>query len=118
MTKEIRIPQPIATFIRAVNEHDVDAFLSSFTNDAVVSDVGREFCGTAAIKEWGEREIFGVNVILDVVDAVERNGQSVLTVKVDGTFDKTGLPNPLLLNHHFTLDGGKIAAFSSRLAGD
>jgi hypothetical protein len=118
MNKETEIPQPIATFIRAVNEHDADAFLSSFTNDAVVSDVGREFRGTAAIKEWGEREIFGVNVTLDVVDVVERDGQTVATVKVDGTFDKTGLPNPLLLNHDFTLDGGKIAAFSSRLAGD
>jgi ketosteroid isomerase-like protein len=118
MTKEIRIPQPIARFIHAVNNHDVDAFLSSFTNDAVVSDVGREFRGTASIKEWGEREIFGVNVTLHVVDVVERDGQTIVTVKVDGTFDKTGLPNPLLLNHYFTPDGGKIAAFSSRLAGD
>lgn len=118
MNKEIKIPQPIATFIRAVNEHDADAFLCSFTNDAVVSDVGWEFRGTAAIKEWGEREIFGVNVTLHVVDVVERGGQTVVTVKVDGTFGKTGLPNPLLLSHHFTLDGGKIAAFSSRLAGD
>jgi hypothetical protein len=46
------------------------------------------------------------------------DGQIVVTVKVDGTFDKRGLPDPLLLNHHFTLDGGKIAAFSSRLAGE
>lgn len=116
--KEMTISHPIATFIRAVNEHDPDAFLSSFTSDAVVTDVGREFRGTTAIKEWGDREIFGVNVTLDVIDVAERDGQTVVTVKVDGTFDKTGLPDPLLLNHHFTLDGGKIVAFSSRLAGE
>ena len=116
--KETRLPQPIATFIRAVNEHDADAFLSCFSNDAVVTDVGREFRGAAAIKEWCDREIFDVNVTLDVIGVAERDGQTVVTVKVDGIFDKTGLPDPLLLNHHFTLNGGKIAAFSSRLAGE
>jgi hypothetical protein len=80
--------------------------------------VGREFRGAAAIKEWSNREIFDVNVTLDVIDVAERNGETVVTVKVDGTFDKTGLPDPLLLNHYFTLDGDKIAAFSSRLAGE
>ena len=116
--KEPRIPQPIATFIRAVNEHDADAFLSSFNNDAVVTDVGREFRGVSAIKEWGDREIFDVNVTLDVIGVAECDGQTVVTVKVDGIFDKTGLPDPLLLKHHFTLNRGKIAAFSSRLAGE
>jgi hypothetical protein len=40
MKKEITTPKPIATFIRAVN--DPDGFLSCFTNDAVVTDVGQE----------------------------------------------------------------------------
>jgi len=118
MKKEMTIPKAIATFIRTVNNHDVDAFLSTFANDAVVSDVGREFRGAAAIKEWSEREMFDVNVTLDVVDVAEHDGETVVTVEVDGTFDKTGLSDPLLLNHHFTLDGGKIVAFSSRLAGE
>ena len=117
MNKET-MPQPIATFIRTVNERDPGAFLSCFSNDAVVSDIGREFRGAAAIKEWAKSEIFDVNVTLDVVNVASRDGQIVVTVKVDGTFDKTGLPDPLLLNHHFKLDGGKIAAFSSHLAGE
>jgi ketosteroid isomerase-like protein len=118
MDKETTIPPPIAMFIRAVNDHDAAAFLSTFTKDAVVSDVGREFRGAAAIKEWAKSEIFDVNVTLDVVDVTNRDGQIIVTVKVDGTFDKTGLPDPLLLNHHFTLEGDEIAAFSSRLAGE
>jgi hypothetical protein len=83
-----------------------------------VSDVGREFRGTAAIKEWSDREIFGVNVTLDVIEVAERDGQTVVTSKVDGTFDRTGLPYPLLLSHYFTVKGDKIAAFDSRLAGE
>jgi len=118
MRKELTIPQPIATFIRAINKRDADGFLSSFTPDAVVTDVGREFRGSAAVRQWAEQEIFSVNVTLDVIDVAERDGQTVVTVKVDGTFDKTGLPDPLLLNHNFTVEGGKIAAFSSRLAGE
>jgi ketosteroid isomerase-like protein len=118
MKKEIPIPQPIATFVRAVNERDADAFLCTFANDAIVTDVGQEFRGAAAIKEWAKSEIFDVNVTLDVMKVAERNGETVVTVKVDGTFDKTGLPDPLLLNHHFTLKDDKIAAFSSRLASD
>ena len=118
MRKELTIPQPIATFIRAINKRDADGFLSSFTPDAVVTDVGREFRGSAAVRQWAEQEIFSVNVTLDVIDVAERDGQTVVTVKVGGTFDKTGLPDPLFLNHNFTVEGGKIAAFSSRLAGE
>jgi hypothetical protein len=117
-TMNEKIPQPIAAFIRAVNERDPDAFLSCFTDDAVVSDVGRQFRGAAAIKEWAKSEIFDVNVTLDVVNVASRDGEIVVTVKCDGIFDKTGLPDPLLLNHHFKLAGDKIAAFSSRLAGE
>ena len=116
MNNEITIPQPIAMFVRAINDHDADAFLSTFANDAVVTDVAREFRGAAAIKEWSDREIFDANVTLDVIDVADRDGQTVITAKVDGTFDRTGLPDPLLLDQRFTLDGGKIAAFSSQLA--
>ena len=118
MIKEPKLPSSIATFIRAVNERDPGAFLSCFTNDAVVSDVGREFRGAAAIKEWGKNEIFDVDVTFEVVNVTEHDGETIVTVKVDGTFDRTGLPDPLLLNHYFILNGEKIAGFSSRLAGE
>ena len=116
--KEITLPQPVSAFVRAVNDRDPDAFLATFTSDAVVADVGQEFRGTAAIKKWADREIFSVNVTLDVMVAADRDGQTIVTVEVDGTFDKTGLPDPLLLEHYFTVEGGKITSFSSRLAGE
>jgi hypothetical protein len=74
--------------------------------------------GTAAIKEWSDREIFDADVTFDVINVAERDGQTVVTGKVDGTFDKTGLPDPLLISHYFMLHGDKIAALTCRLAGE
>jgi ketosteroid isomerase-like protein len=118
MNTEMKLPKPVETYIRAINAGEVDTWLSSFAPDAVVKDVGREIRGTAAIKEWGDREIFAVNVTLVVVEVVERGGQTIVTVKIDGTFDRTGLPDPLLMDHCFTIAGDKIAALTCRLAGE
>ena len=118
MKKGIKLPKPVETYIRSINAGDAAALQSSFAENAVVKDVGREFRGAAAIKEWANREIFAVNVTLDVMEVVERDGQTIVTVKIDGTFDRTGLPNPLLMDHCFTVVADKIAALTRRLAGD
>ena len=118
MKKEMKLPQPIENYIRAINAGDVDPLMSGFAQDAVVKDVGREFRGLAAIKQWADHEIFAVNVSLDVVELVERDGQIIVTVKIDGTFDRTGLPDPLLMDHCFTIAGDKIATLTCRLAGE
>src|SRR5882724_5532917 len=88
----------------------------SFALNAVVKDVGREIRGIAAIKEWANQEIFAVNVTLDVREVAERDGQTIVTVKIDGTFDRTGLPDPLLMDHCFTIAADKISVLTCRLA--
>ncbi len=115
MKKEMNLPWPIDAYVRAINAGDADALLSSFADDAMVKDVGQEIRGIAAIKEWANREIFAVNVTLEVRDVVERDGQTIVTVKIDGTFDRTGLPDPLLMDHCFTVTNDKIAALTCRL---
>jgi len=117
MKEKAKLPKPVEAYIRAINARDAAAFQSSFAPDAVVKDIGREFRGIAAIKEWAEREIFAVNVTLEVMGATERDGQTIVTAKVDGTFDRTGLPDPLLMDHYFTVVCGKIASLSCQLAG-
>src|SRR6266446_1202222 len=116
MKTETKLPRPIETYIRAVNAGDVGALLSCFAPDAVVKDAGREIRGTAAIKEWANREIFAVHVTLEVMDVAERDGQTIVTVKIDGTFDRTGLPDPLLMDHCFTIGVDKISFSTCRLA--
>jgi hypothetical protein len=112
------LPRTVAAYVRAINSHDAAAFLALFADGAVVNDVGREFRGPAAIKAWSDREIFDVQVTLEVLDVADRDGETVVTAKVDGNFDRTGLPDPLLLRHHITVEGDKIVGLTCRLAGE
>ena len=103
-----RLPPVIAAYIKASNQADPDAYLGVFTDDALVNDIQREFWGKAAIGKWAEREIFGARVTMEVVRAVDHHGDVILTAKLDGTYDKTGLPDPLILTFYFTLRGDRI----------
>jgi hypothetical protein len=116
MKDQIKLPTPIETYVRSINAHDAAGLLASFASDALVKDVGREFRGSGAIKEWADREIFAVNVTLEVMEVAERDGKKVVTVKIDGTFDRTGLPDPLLMEHCFTVADDKIRTLTCRLA--
>ena len=78
--------------------------------------IGREFRGPLAIKDWSTREIFDVQVTVEVINAAHRDGKTVLTAKVDGTFDRAGLPDPLIMEHELTIKGDKIVALTCRLA--
>jgi hypothetical protein len=104
-----RLAEPIAAYIKAINDHNSDAFPACFTDDALVNDIGRDFHGAAAIKEWSDREIFGANVTLEVTAVAVGDGVTIVTTKVDGDYDRTGLPDPLLLDHHVTVNGAKIS---------
>jgi hypothetical protein len=81
-----------------------------------VNDVGREFRGPAAIKAWSDREIFDAQVTPQVIEVANRDGQTILTTRVDGNFDRTGLPDPVIIDHHITARDGKIVALTCRLA--
>jgi hypothetical protein len=112
------LPETVAAYVRAINNHDAAAFFALFADGAVVNDVGREFRGRAAIRAWSDREIFDVRVTLEVIAAAGRDGETVVTAKVDGTFDRTGLPDPLILEHHIRVEGDQIVALTCRLAGE
>jgi|SRR5437773_7815552 len=105
-----------AAYVRSINDHDPAAFNALFADDAVVKDIGREFRGPLAIKDWSTREIFDVQVTVEVINAAHRDGKTVLTAKVDGTFDRAGLPDPLIMEHELTIKGDKIVALTCRLA--
>jgi hypothetical protein len=110
------LPQSIAGFIAATNAHNTEGLLDTLTRSAVITDEGQEYRGIAAIREWSDEKYIGAKVILDVVDLVNSNGKIIVTVKVDGNFDKTGLPDPFLMDFHFTIDRIKIGALNIRLA--
>jgi hypothetical protein len=103
-----QLPTLIESYVRATNGHDAASFTGHFANNAVVQDTDREFRGTDAIKAWSDREIFDVRVTLEVIDFANRDGEAIVTAKVDGRFDRTGLPDPLILVHYFAVKDDKI----------
>ena len=110
MTTDIthNLPKVVADHIAACNAHDVEAWMATFAPDALLNDIQREFIGTAAIRDFGEKEIFGDNVTMEVQRAWDRHGGVTVHAKLDGAYDKTGLPDPLILSFYFSLQGDQI----------
>ena len=102
-------------YVRATNAHDHAAFMACFAEDAVVNDAGRELRGRAAIETWSRHEIMDARVTLDVLDVAARKSEVTFITKVDGNFDRTGLPDPLIISHTMTFEGDKIARLTCRL---
>lgn len=99
---------PVAAYVAATNAFDGKALMATFADDAIVNDIQREFVGKAAIKAWSEKEILGLKVTLEAAKARVHYGDEIVTFKVDGQFEKTGLPDPLLLTYYFSLRHDKI----------
>jgi ketosteroid isomerase-like protein len=108
-TTHVTVPTGIRSYFDASNAHDADAVLATMVDDAIVNDDRREFAGADAIRSWLEREIFGVNVTKTIVDAREHHGTVIVRAAIEGDFDKTGLPDPLVMTFYFVLLGGLIA---------
>ncbi|MTH54851.1 nuclear transport factor 2 family protein [Bacillus mangrovi] len=104
---KIQLPQVIKKFIAASNKPDPKAFVDCFANEAIVVDEGQERTGKLAIKKWSDESHFGFNVKLDPV-AARQDDEAIVTFKLSGDYDKTGLPDPLLLDFHFHIHDGYI----------
>ena len=104
------LPPVVAAHIAAVNAHDEDAVVATFAAGALVNDAHREFWGSEAIRSWVAREMTGDRVTIDVTEVFEHHGDTIVRGRYDGTFDKTNLPEELILTNYFTVRGGKIAS--------
>jgi ketosteroid isomerase-like protein len=75
---------PIQTMIDATNRGDNEAFLSVFSEDAVLTDWGRTFTGKTEIARWNSNENIGTQNQIRVT-GVERSRSSVsVSVEVTG----------------------------------
>jgi hypothetical protein len=102
------LPELIAAYIAAHNRADTDAFIATFSADALLNDVQREFVGHDAIRAWAAREIFGDRVTMQVRQAFRNHRDIVVHARIDGDFDKSKLPDPLILSYYFAIDANKI----------
>ena len=99
------LPWPIASYLRAVNTGAKEEFPASFADDAVVVDVNRELRGLDAITAWAAPTSSRLTCTSTFWTVTERPGRTIVRVKIDGTFDRTGLPDPLVMNHEFRAEG-------------
>ncbi len=102
------LPQPVAAYVAATNAFDIDAVMACFAEDALVNDHRDEFVGREAIRAWAQREIIGDRVTMEVVEATRRADSATVKAIIRGNFDKTGLPDPLLLSFYFSFSGERI----------
>jgi hypothetical protein len=103
------LPESVQGYIKAGNAFDGDALIAWFADDAMVNDARREFWGATAIRRWLDREVIGDKVTMEVVDVLDAHGTVIVRAAMDGLYDKTGLPDPLILTHYFTVRDGRIA---------
>jgi hypothetical protein len=111
----MKIPEPITRLIEANNKHNLNEFLAVIAHTAVINDEGHDYHGIAEIKRWCDEKLISAGVTLEPIKVVKRYGKTIVTMKVDGNFDKTGLPDPFVLDFYFTLDLNSISRLSIHL---
>ena len=84
--------------------------MATFADDALVNDAHREFWGTEAIRRWVAKEIVGDKVTIDVTEVIGHYGETIVRGRYDGTYDKTNLPQELILTNYFSIRDGKIVS--------
>ena len=102
----------VADHIAAVNAFDADAIVATFADDAYVNDAHREVAGINAIRRWVEKEMVGDKVTLDVQEVADHYGDTIVRAAYDGEYDKTGLPDPLIMSNYFSVRNGKIVSLA------
>jgi hypothetical protein len=100
----------VAEHIDAVNAMDTDRIVDTFAGDAYVNDNRREFVGLEAIRRWVEREMVGDKVTIDVVETLDHHGDTVVRGRYDGVYDKTNLPDEVILTNYFSVRDDKIVS--------
>ena len=88
------LPPPVAAYVEATNNFDLERLLDTFAEDALVNDQLRDYWGKSAIREWAKRDIMDERLTMNVTKVINHYGNSIVTANVDGNYDKRGLPDP------------------------
>jgi limonene-1,2-epoxide hydrolase len=106
------LPPVVAAYLAAVNAFDVDAIVATFAPGAYVNDARREINGVDAIRRWAEKEMVGDHVTMEPLEVVDHYGDTIVRSRYDGTYDKTNLPDELVMSDYFSVRDGKIVSLA------
>ncbi|HEY5250140.1 MAG TPA: nuclear transport factor 2 family protein [Acidimicrobiales bacterium] len=109
---ETELTGVIADHITAVNAFDTDAIVATFAPDAYVNDARREIRGIDHIRRWIDKEMVGDRVTMEVREVVDHYGDTIVRARYDGTYDKTNLPDELVMSNYFSVRDGKIISLA------
>ena len=109
-SKVTELPPVVAEHLAAVNAFDTERIVATFAGDAYVNDNRREIWGTDAIRKFIAKEFVGDSVTMEVREVVEHYGDVIVRARYDGTYDKAGLPDELIMSNYFTVDDGLITS--------
>jgi hypothetical protein len=102
----------LAEHVAAVNAFDIDAVVATFAADAYVNDARREMRGVDAIRAWVTKEMVGDHVTMDVREVIDHHGDTIVRARYDGTYDKTNLPDELIMSNYFSVRNNKIVSLA------
>lgn len=102
----------IAEHIAAVNAFDIDAVVATFAPDAYLNDARREINGTDAIRAWVTKEMVGDHVTMDVREVIDHHGDTIVRARYDGTYNKTNLPDELVMSNYFSVRDNLIVSLA------
>ena len=105
------LPKPIADYVEANAQLDVDGMLKSFASDAVLLDNGKRFEGHAELRTLFEDEVIPVKAIFTPDTVRHENGQIVAEGPAYGDFKGS----PIRFTYRFTLEHGSIKALEITL---
>ena len=106
------LPPVVAEHIAAVNAFDTDRIVGTFALDAYVNDNRREIWGAEAIRKFMAREFVGDQVTMEVREVIDHYGDIIVRARYDGTYDKTSLPDELIMTSYFAIRDGKITSLT------
>jgi hypothetical protein len=72
----------------------------------------RQGRGVDAIRKFMDKEFVGDHVTMEVREIVDNYGDIVVRAKYDGTYDKTNLPNELIMSSYFSIRDDKIVSLT------
>lgn len=106
------LPAVVAEHIAAVNAFDTERIVATFAPDAYVNDNRREIWGTDAIRAFIAKEFVGDRVTMEVREVIDHHGDLIVRAKYDGDYDKTNLPEVLVMTSYFALRDGRISSLT------
>ena len=93
--------------LRDVELGDLSAYVRMRCDPVMMAELGGPL-PREAIRRWVAREIVGDRVTVAVTEVLDNHGDTIVRGRYDGDYDKTNLPDELILTNYFTIRDGKI----------